>query len=142
MTAFANIVTALLANLSASVAVSPNIHRAVLRPLPDTENTAVVVRWLGALPERFELAGYPIDMTTQIAIECYARSTTTPADLAIDALLEAVYTRLMSDQTLGGTVGDINFTELHCDFSAEAQQFSHVTLTLEVRHRTNGANLS
>jgi hypothetical protein len=142
MTAFAAIVTALVANLSASVAVSANIYRALLRPLPDTENTAVVVRLQNAVPDRDQLNGNPVDMTTQIAVECYARSSATTADLAVDALLESVYTRLMSDQTLGGTVMDINCTALQFGFDAEAQQFAVATLTLDVRHRTSGLTLT
>jgi hypothetical protein len=142
MTAFSAIVTALVANLSAPIAVSANIYRTLLRPLPDTATTAVVVRLQNAAPDRDQLNGNPVDMTTQIAVECYARSSTTTADLAVDALLESVYTRLMSDQTLGGTVMDINCTALQFGFDAEAQQFAVATLTLDVRHRTSGLTLT
>lgn len=142
MTALAAIVTALVANLSAATAVSPNIYRALLRPLPDAATTAVVVRLQNATLDRDQLNGNPVDMTTRIAVECYAKSTTTTADLAVDDLLQSVYTRLMADQTLGGTVMDINCTDINFGFDAEAQQFAVATLTLDVRHRTSSLNLN
>ena len=142
MSAFATIVGALLANLLAAPAVSPNLYRARLRPLPDTASDAVVVRLIDAAPERNTLAGQPIDMTTQVAIECYAKSSTWSADLAVDTLMQSVYTRLMADPTLGGTVMDINLTGLQFGFDAEAEAFACATLTLDVRHRTSGLTLT
>ncbi|MDO8778101.1 MAG: hypothetical protein Q7K57_57165 [Burkholderiaceae bacterium] len=142
MTVFAAIVTAIVASLSAGPAVSANVYRARLRPLAASVSTAVVVRLASANPERFDIGGAPVDFTTQIAVECYARSITTTADLAADALLESVYARLMADPSLGGTVMDINLAGVNFDFDADAEQFAAITLTLDVRHRASSTTLN
>ena len=67
----------------------------------------MVVRPLSSQVAEASLApGYPVSWTSAIAVECYARSgTATAPDVAVDALLEAVYARLMADPTLGGSWG-------------------------------------
>lgn len=139
-TAFSAITTAIVAALGAGTPVSPNIYRARLRPMAQQHATAVAVRLQNAFTERFAVANAPVDYDTTMAVECYARSSTTTADVAVDALLEAVYARLASDSTLGGLVGDIWVAALNWDFDADAEQTACVTLTYKVLHRT--ANLT
>lgn len=139
-TAFNAIVTAMVAALSAATAVSPNIFRARLRPMAEQHTTAVVVRLQDAQPQRFAIAGAPVDFDTTIAVECYARTSTTTADVAVDALVEAVYAKLAADTTLGGLVGDIFMQSANWDFDADGEQTACATLTFKVVHRT--ANLT
>lgn len=142
MTVFANIVTAVVAVLSAGTPVSPNIFRARMRPIAAQHDTAVVVRLGPALPERGDIGGAPVDFTTALAVECYARSATTTPDLAADALLEAVYARLMADPSLGGTVMDINLTGIDPDFDEAIEKTACITLQLSVRHRASSTTLT
>lgn len=141
-TAFAAIVGALVASLQAAPAVSANVYRARLRAVPELVRSALVVRLQSSEADSNTLAGSPIDFTTRVAVECYAKSSTLSADLAVDDLLQAAYTRLMTDPSLGGTVMDINLTGVQFDFDADAEQLACATLTLEVLHRTSGITLS
>lgn len=141
-TAFAGIVGALLTRLAQAPAVSANLYRCRLRALPESVTGAVVVRLQQADADNNVLSGNPIDFTTRVEVECYARSHTTTADLAVDDLLQAVYTRIMADPTLGGSVMYLDLSALRFDFDAEAEQFAVATLSLDVRHRTSGLTLT
>lgn len=141
-TALATIVGTIVSTLSAATAVSSQIYRARMRPMAAQHTDAVVVRILSATPERMELSGAPIDFTTQIAVECYARSATTTPDLAADTLLANVYAKLMADPSLGGTVMDLNLTGIDYDFDADADNTVCITLMLQVRHRASSTTLT
>ncbi|EJL77356.1 hypothetical protein PMI15_04678 [Polaromonas sp. CF318] len=143
MTAFGTIVAAIVTALQAATAVSAVVDRARLRPVTEDMADAVVVRIQGANNiERFAIRNAPVDWDTGIAIECYARHTsTTSGDAAVDALLAKVYARLAQDPTLGGLVMDLMPTELEYDFAAAAENLCCVTLTLKVMHRTNNLTL-
>ena len=138
-TIFAGIVSAMVSALSAAPAVSAQIFRARLRPLAQQHTTAVVVRVQESQAERAAMHGAPVDFTTTIAVECYARSATTSADLAADDLLAAVYAKLAADSTLAGLVGDLYPTAINYDFDADGEQTACVTLFYTVVHRA--ANL-
>lgn len=142
MTVFSAIVTAVVGLLSSGTPVSPNIFHARMRPIAAQHSTAVVVRLGIAQPERYDVGGAPVDFTTQLAVECYVRSTTTTPDVAADVLLEAVYARLMADQSLGGTVMDINLTSIEPDFDETADKTACITLHLAVRHRASSTTLT
>jgi hypothetical protein len=76
-------------------------------------------------------------------VECYQRSTVATApDQAVDALLEAVYARLMADPTLGGVVLSLQPQSINWDFDADGEQTTCATLTFNARHRSPGATLS
>jgi hypothetical protein len=141
-TALATLVGSIVTVLSTATAVSSQIYRARMRPMAAQHTDAVVVRILSATPDRVELGGAPIDFTTLVAIECYARSATTTPDLAADTLLANVYAKLMADTSLGGTVMDINLTAIDYDFDADADNTACITLTLSVRHRTSSTTLT
>jgi hypothetical protein len=142
-TAFSTIVAAIVAALQATTPVSAVVDRARLRPLTEGMTDAVVVRIQGAANiERFAIRNAPVDWDTNIAIECYARHTsTTSGDAAVDALLSSVYARLAQDPTLGGLVMDLMPAELEYDLAAAAENLCCVTLTLKVMHRTNNLTL-
>lgn len=142
MTAFNTIVGAIVAALQAATPVSNQVYRARMRPVAAQFTDAVVVRIANAQAQRFDIGGAPVDFTTNIAIECYARSATLAPDVAVDALLAAAYARLMADTSLGGLVMDLNLTEINYDFDAEAEQLACATLTLEVRHRVSSTTLT
>ena len=135
--AFASITSAMAAQLSAAPAVSAQIHRARMRVLPQGWTTAVVVRPVQAQAQRGEGMGTHIIWTTQMAVECYARSvaTVTP-DLTVDALLRSAVDRVLSDPTLAGAAGDIGLDAITFDFDVDGESTACATVVLNVRHVT------
>ena len=141
MTIVNTVVTAAMAALQGA---APVVGRVRLRPLSSTTLTAVVVRPVSSeVFDAPDLTGYPYAWNTLIAVECYARSgTATAPDVAVDALLEATYARLMADPTLGGAVLALQPQEVSYDFDADGDQTTCATLVFSVRHKTAGTTFS
>lgn len=141
-TVFAQAVGAIVTALGTVPAVSTNIFRARTKPIAKEAADAVVVRVLGSDIERFAINGGPMNLDTQIAVECYARASgaSQSPDAAVDALLAKVYARLAANATLGGLVMDLKPTRLDYDFDADGEATACATLTYTVLHRA--ANLT
>lgn len=141
-TAVAAVVSAMVATLQAAPAVSPQVHRARLRPMAAEWATAVVVRPLSVVFEPFAIRQAPFNLDTQIAVECYARANAgTSGDDAVDVLMQAVYARLMSDTTLGGLVGDLRPDRLDFDMDADGDNTACATFTFTVLHSAGNNTL-
>lgn len=141
-TAVAAVVSAMVATLQAAPAVSPQVHRARLRPMAADWATAVVVRPLSVAFEPFAIQHAPFNLDTQIAVECYARASAgTSGDAAVDALMQAVYARLMSDTTLGGLVGYLRPDRLDFDLDADGDNTACATFTFTVLHSAGNNTL-
>lgn len=136
-TAFSNITAALVAELSASPALSENIFRASARTMAEQFATAINVEFDGADPTPGAMRHAPIDWRSQFTIECYARSATQSGDLAVDALMESIYTRLAIDPTLGGLVIDIGSPVIRAEYDAQGQKTGWIRLTYSILHRTS-----
>jgi hypothetical protein len=123
---------------SEATPVSGQIYRARLRPLAAQHTDAVVVRVLSSTPARAAIQGGPMDWESVIAVECYARSaTSTPPDLALDALWAAVYARLMANSLLGGLLqAELNCTQAAYDFDIDGEHTACLTSTWQAAHRT------
>lgn len=137
MTAFADITAAFVAVLSAAPAVSANIFRARDRVIAEDQANAINVQFDGATPYAGAMSGAPIDWESKISVECYARTTATSGDLAVDPLLSAAYARLAADSTLGGTVADIGAPQIEAEYDAQGQKTGWVRMTYTVSHRTS-----
>lgn len=137
-------VTAIVSALQSGTPVASTIARVRLRPLARSTAQAVVVRPIQTqVAEAALYAGLPISWNSTIAVECYARSgAATAPDIAVDALLEAVYARLMADPTLGGAVLSLQPQEVSFDFDADGDQTTCATLVFHVRQRTAGATFA
>ena len=136
-TAFATVVGAMVAALQAAPAVSAQVHRVRLRPMAQDWQTAVVVRPLGVELADAVGQGVACVWTTSVAVECYARAPSgTSADLGVDAVLQAVTTRLLADRSLGGTVGDLALGAIAYDFDTDGDATACATLTYQIRHAT------
>lgn len=135
--------TAITATMAALQGAAPVVGRVRLRPLSSTTLTAVVVRPVSSdVFDAPDLTGYPYAWNTLIAVECYARSTSTQApDASVDALLADVYSRLMSDPTLGGSVIVLVPQGLTYDFDADGEQTVCATFTFIARQRQVGPTL-
>jgi hypothetical protein len=137
------LVTAVVAALQANPAVAPRVDRVRLRALPASATTAVVVRPMAADVLDAEMpTGYPYAWTTQLAVECYARAAQgTAPDVAVDALLSAVYARLMADATLGGAATVLQPQAITYDFDVDGENVVCATLQINARQMTVGASL-
>lgn len=134
-------VSAVMSALSASPAVAAQVERVRLRSLSASSTTAVIVRPIVSEVLEGEMtSGYPISWNTAIAVECYARSTRpVAADASVDALVSAVYSRLMDDPTLGGSVITLQPQNVAYDFDVDGEQTACATFTFIARQRTVGA---
>lgn len=136
ISAFAQIVTAVIDTLKAGKPVCDLIDRARSSVIPETALGAVSVQWENSLPQAFAISGAPIDWETRITIEVFARSVKDSGDIAVDPLLCAVAARLSQDTTLGGVVGDLRIAGLEAENSAEGKKTGWVRLTYIADHRT------
>ena len=126
-----------LTALSQSPAVCPVIGRTRLRPLGKGDAQAVIVRPLAALPlmEAGTMLGTGLVALWEVRmqIEMYARAEPDESpDEAVDALLQAVYTRLGADPTLGGQ-GLVQPAELRYEYAAESENTVCAQLAVAVR---------
>lgn len=130
-------VTAVLASLASGTPVCSQIARVRLRPIAQGAQQAIVVRATGA--EVLEAAlspGYPVSWAITIVVECYQRAAAgVEPDIAVDALLEATYARLMTDPTLGGVLLALQPQTVSLDFDADAEQTACATLVFQARLR-------
>lgn len=140
-TAFSKIVAAVVAALSAGQGVCETIYRARVRDLPDQVDQAVNVFFTGAMPDAGAITGAPIDWSTRLVVECYARSTSDEGDLAVDPLFKRAYECLAQDSTLGGLVDDFAIAGIEAENSAEAKRTGWVRLSYNVQHRTSNQTL-
>jgi hypothetical protein len=115
---------AFVAKLQQAPAVTTVVSRTRLRPLAAEVSESVVVRPHGAEPAEGDLpTGHPTSWTAVIDVECYKRAAAgTAPDAAVDALITAVYARLMADPTLGGAVRWIQPAGLGYEYDAAAEQ--------------------
>ena len=143
-TAFSAIVSAIMAKLAAAPAVcDPKaIYRAQVGIIPDQVDQAISVQFERGSPVAAGIAGAPIDWSSVITVECFARSLIETGDLAVDPLLKAVFARLAEDPTLGGLVGDLAIAGVEAENSAEGKKSGWARLTYVADHRTNNSTLN
>ena len=142
-TQLAQIVGAMITALGTPTAVSAQIYRARMRELAAEHANAVVVRVLSSTAERSTMKGGNTDWSSQIAVECYARSNTSTApDLALDALWAAVYARLMANSLLGGLLLDEMYcTQAAYDFDIDGQHTACLTSTWQITKQLTDSSL-
>ena len=140
--AFLDITGAVVALLTQDPKIADEVYRARDKQVPEGIATALNVQMDGAMPARGAINGAPVDWTTRITIECYARGTNGAPDQLVDPLLLAVYDRLAADTTLGNLVDDIGEPMLETEFSSEGKKTGWIRMTYAVQHRTQNLTLS
>lgn len=140
--AFLDITGAVVDLLSQEPAIADAVYRARDKSVPEGIATALSVQMIGAVPALGALKGAPVDWSTRISVECYARGTTGAPDQLVDPLLVAVYSRLAQHTTLGGLVDDIGEPVLEAEYSSEGKKTGWVCMTYTVQHRTGNSTLS
>lgn len=143
-TAFAKVVSAVIARLSAQPAVCKAIYRARAHAIPDQDDEAISVQWERSLPAPGTINGAPIDWSTTVTVDCFARTASAngSGDVAVDPLLERVFERLGADPTLGGLIDDLVIAGVEAENTAEAKKTGWVRLTYVADHRTSNHLLS
>lgn len=135
------VTTAVLAALQAAPAIAPQVARVRLRPLAGSTTTAVVVRPLQAEVAERDMGG-PMLWACRLAVECYAKTTAqTAPDVAVDALMFSVYSRLMADPTLGGSVLRVDPESVSYDFDADGEQTACATLVFSITQLSSNTAL-
>ncbi|MGJ9420468.1 hypothetical protein ACHAC9_22330 [Massilia sp. CMS3.1] len=140
-TAFSAIVAAVISKLAEAPPVCDAIYRARSNAIPEQDVRAISVQFDQSLPNRGVMHGSPIDWSTRITVDCFARSVVETGDLAVDSLLEAVFARLAADATLGGAVGDLAIVGVEAENTAEGKKTGWVRLTYVAEHRTDNFTL-
>lgn len=140
-TAFSAIVDAVMNKLAEAPPVCDSIYRARSNAIPEQDVQAISVQFDQSLPNTGVMHGAPIDWSTRITVECFARSVTETGDLAVDPLLKNVFARLAADATLGGTVGNLAIVGLEAENTAEGKKTGWVRLTYVAEHRTDNLTL-
>lgn len=136
-------VTAMVAALQSAPAVCVDVARGRRRAVSQDVDLAIVVRPVQTEATQSDYSGIPVAWRTSVAVECYARSgASTPPDIAVDALVQAAYTRLLLDPTLGGIVPGIEPQGIGYDFDADGQQSTCATIVFHITHGTLGSTLS
>ena len=121
-TLIADAVGAVVSALAAAPAVADQVLRARLRPMAAQHTSMVVVRPVESSVEEDELAGPVVSWSTLIAVECDARTNAaTSPDVAVDAVLQAVHSRLAANPTLSGVVLSIVPRKVTFDTDADGE---------------------
>lgn len=141
-TAFSKVVSAVMAGLLAQPRVCNGIYRARTLAVADQDDEAITVQWDRTTPAEATIAGAPIDWTTRITVECFARSIRDTGDMAVDPLIEKVFERLATDSTLGGMVDDFVIAGIEAENAADGKKTGWVRLTYIAVHRTSNLLIS
>lgn len=143
-TAFSAITGAIMVALQANPPVCDQVYRARPNAIAEQVERAVTVQWDQALAAAGVIRNAPIDWTTKVSVECFARSGKAgdTGDQVVDPLLDAVFSRLAEDTTLGGLVADLYVAGIEAENSTEGKKTGWVRLTYIVQHRTENGSLS
>ncbi|HEY0847399.1 MAG TPA: hypothetical protein VGE12_18665 [Noviherbaspirillum sp.] len=141
MTAFADIADKFVELFEAAPAVCSQVFRARSREIAEQHSEAVNVYFEGADPNAGAITGAPVDWVSRIVVECYGRTSTTTADLAVDPLIGKVYAKLAADTTLGGLVDNVGVPTIDTEYNNLGQKTGWVRMTYPVEHRTSNATV-
>jgi hypothetical protein len=111
---------AIVAALRTAPAIAPQVDRVRLKPWPTSVSNSVVVRPAEATrtPVPFSPADHSV-WQLRISVDCYGRANrgaNTTAEDAADAQLQAAYSRLMADPSLGGALLGLEPVGVSYDF--------------------------
>lgn len=139
--AFVQIQAGLLAALSAGPALAGSLQTNRLRPIPEQQATALVLR-LNQSAGNEGVIG-TLDWLSQYSIECYAR-VTTAADPAVvvDDLLLAVFDRIATLDPASIGAQAITFTpQIDWQYEDSATPMVCAVVQMSVNHSTSTVNL-
>ena len=142
-TAFKSLTAALVAALVAAPTLAGGrVYANRLRPIPQAQATAVVVRLVASQSQEVALGA--LDWSTQFAIECLGRGSAgaDPVD-AVDALLLEVWPRLAGLNAAAlGAMAVVVDAGVEWEFDEGEASTASATVRLTVQHRTPTASLT
>lgn len=113
------------------------------RPVPQGTQARVFVFLSNAASTPFAIRGAPVNWVTGVRVELVARDAPgVEAESAVDRLLQQVYARLESQPGLGGLSMNLQVTNLEWGEDESDTTVASCSLTVQVQHRTNNANLN
>lgn len=137
MNAFTDLVGAVKSALEAAPPVAACIDRNRLRIQPQDVDLAAVVRLNTSMPAIAAVMNAPIDWTTRISVECYARADSdADADQAVAPLMNAVFARLDQTGSLQGIDVYLEPGPIEWDFAATGENLVCATLSFTALQRT------
>lgn len=142
MIAFQLITKALADDLSAA-AIADKVFKGKLRPIAQSEATALVVRYDRSSGQLGGIQAGPMDWDSAYAIDCYARvSNTEDAQEAAGALVGLVFSRISVISPAGlGITNILANPEVVASDSDVDDTLTCLTLFLTIQHRTGSDNL-
>lgn len=148
MNAHDAIIDAVLATLRAEPPVTdgPIAEDIDAGTIPEDATECISVSLDTSDPDRISLTGYPVNWTTDIVIECYARADgrrdgALTAGRASRALHQRVHARLMADPGLGGRAMDLRPPRIRSDRDQADTRLGCCIATYSALHRTAAASL-
>lgn len=113
------------------------------RPVPQGTQARVFVFLSNAASTPFAIRGAPVNWVTGVRVELVARDAPgVEAESAVDRLLQQVYARLESQPGLGGLAMNLQVTNLEWGEDESDTTVASCSVTVQVQHRTNNANLN
>ncbi|MBX9870342.1 MAG: hypothetical protein K2X63_11120 [Burkholderiaceae bacterium] len=135
--AFDQIVSAFVAKLQEAPVVCDVIVEDEGRAVDEACQETVVVFYDGSsMPDMGVITGAPLDWTSRIVVDCFARSKTVTGRKAADALMKRVFERLATNPNLGNFEWFIGFPSIDVEIDLQAQRTGVARLTYFVQHRT------
>jgi hypothetical protein len=143
MNAHEVVLTAAVGVLKQSPAIAAgNVFRGRRRPVDDTIDELVAVRFGGSTPDRGSINGAPVDWTTVIRFDCYARGTPLlSGDERALALHAAAWNRLFANTSLGGQVMDMSPASIDTEDDELDTSLACAIGAVQVLHRTGAYTL-
>lgn len=128
--------------LQAPAIAGGNVFRGRRRPVDDTVQELVAVRFGGSTPERGSINGSPVDWTTVIRFDCYARGTEVlSGDERAIALHASAWNRLFANSSLGGQVMDMAPAAIDTEDDELDTTLACAIGAVQVMHRTGDYSL-
>jgi hypothetical protein len=112
------------------------------RAINEESPNAVVVRLATSQCQLSSVQGGPTDWATLVLIESYGRMIGGEPDEASDQIVEAVFSALDFDPTLGGQVEEIAPLDVSWDEDQLDTSLACITAKFVITHRTEGRKLT
>jgi hypothetical protein len=144
VTAIDAVLSAVLASLRAQPPIAGGrvYEDGDIDELPETVDTALVVGLESAQPREIVLSTAPLQWTTVVRVECFARrSGRRGAVLPATELHAQAHQRLMSDPTLGGVAGGLELVRLAVDRELAATRAAVLVAFYAIEHRSTADTL-
>ena len=134
------ILAALKTTLAGTTGVSTRIYRSRIEPITNGESPAVVIEPITDEPSTNDSSYLKIDWTLRVRIVVIIRGTI--PDSVGDPTVESLFTKVLTDPTVGGLAKDIRPATQTFEVLDADQPAGLITCEFEIDYRTSYNNLS